>query len=422
MTHICIDGLNLALPHGSGIATYGRQLLSSIRAIGHAGSILYGRDVPGERRPEAREALFFGTAEATHGRVRRAARSLGAALWGTARAEDIPRTGLVARDPRLDLADTIWNARGLFDAAHLRFRLTGRLLAVRNPGGVEICHWTCPLPVRMEGARNLYTFHDLIPLRYPHLVAQHPGRFTRLAEALARSADGIVTVSEHSKRELVEHLGLDRRRVFNTSQAVSIPDLEAGGRGAPGLYGLDEASYFLSFSAIEPKKNLARLIEAYLASGSARWLVIAGPYRWLPLADIRTLANRGLWDALTARPRSAGRIRFVGHVSPAHLDRLIRGAHAVLFASITEGFGLPIIEAMGRGIPVLTSLGGATEEVAGGAALLVDPDDAGAIAAGIRELDGNPALLEQLRAAGTARATRFSTAAYQARLRELYGP
>lgn len=424
MPHICIDGLNLALPYDTGIGTYTRNLNEALVALGHQTSILYGRNVRSGRDDPAREALFFAEIVAE-------SRTLPARFWGALRAMrtiltrgdtpiEIPRTGAVVRDERLDVGGKLFNSRRVFQAAHLRFFVSRQLLTVPNPGGVSICHWTSPLPIRMEGARNIYTFHDLIPVRYPHLTRGSSAHFRRVALAIAAVASQIVTVSEHSRRELIEELSLSEDRVINTYQAVAIPPPPPDGNSALQVYGLAEKDYYLSFSAIDPRKNVVRMIQALLASGTKRKLVIAGPFRWLGAADIGVLSSMGLWNSRDSRPQSGGGVMFVGHVSRAHLDVLIRGAHAVLFPSITEGFGLPIVEAMWRGVSVLTSRGGATEEIAAGAAHLVDPSSIASITAGIRELDTNRELVGTLQAAGLSRAGLFSAEAYRDRLQPIY--
>lgn len=424
MTHICIDGLQLALPYDTGIGTYTRNLNDALVAIGHQTSVLYGRNVRNSRYAPVREALFFAEnrAEATtlRSRMWRAFCAIPPAVAGGNDPVEIPRTGVVVRDDRFDVGGTLFNSRRLFHAAYLRFRLTGRMLTVRNPGGVSICHWASPLPVRMRDAKNIYTFHDLIPVRYPYLAGGNPSLFYRVARAVAATASHIVTVSEHSRRELLEHLSLSEDRVTNTYQSVAIPPLSPDGERVLQVYGLGEKDYYLSFSVIDPRKNSVRMIEAYLASGTSRRLVIAGQFGWLGAADIRLLNNMGLWNGHTCEPQSSGRIAFLGHVPGAHLDHLIRGAHAVLYPSIAEGFGLPIIEAMGRGVAVLTSRGGATEEIAGGAAHLVDPLSIASVAAGIRELDGNTELVSRLEQDGLSRAGRFSAEVYRSRLQPIY--
>jgi len=185
------------------------------------------------------------------------------------------------------------------------------------------------------------------------------------------------------------------------------------------IFGLPHRGYFLHFGAIEPKKNIGRLIEAYLSTGIGAPLVMTGGRGWQAQEELRLLVPEDEADTLHGR-RMAERIRRLEHLSRPLLRRLIRGARAVLFPSIHEGFGLPVLEAMQLGTPVLTSRGGALAEIAGDAALLVDPYDVAAIAEGIAALDAHQDLRDRLAAAGSVAAARFSPDAYRTRLEQMY--
>jgi glycosyltransferase involved in cell wall biosynthesis len=148
-------------------------------------------------------------------------------------------------------------------------------------------------------------------------------------------------------------------------------------------------------------------------------LVLTGGRGWQAQEELRLLVPDDEADTAHGR-RMAERVRRLEHLSRPLLARLIRGARAVLFPSIWEGFGLPVLEAMQLGTPVLTSNQGALAEIAGDAALLVDPYDPAAIASGIRALDADAALRARLAATGPQAASRFSTAAYAGRLEAMY--
>jgi len=139
-------------------------------------------------------------------------------------------------------------------------------------------------------------------------------------------------------------------------------DLEAGG-------------YFLAVGAIEPKKNVGRLIEAYLAADAQRPLVIAGPRAWRADGGLRLLEG-----GHGAQLKGAECIRRIDYLPRDHLMTLVRGARAVLFPALGEGFGLPLLEAMILGTPVIAASAGALPEVSGEAALLIDPYDIDAMA------------------------------------------
>jgi len=156
-------------------------------------------------------------------------------------------------------------------------------------------------------------------------------------------------------------------------------------------------------------------VEAYLTSGSTRPLIVVGGKGWLE-EDEMALMTAHRRQGKAARRR----IRTFDHLPFSLLVSLIRGARGTIFPSIYEGFGLPVLESMLLDTPVVTSTVASLPEVAGDAALLVDPYDPAAISRAIRQLDADDALAADLVARGRAQAARFSPEAYQARLAELY--
>jgi glycosyltransferase involved in cell wall biosynthesis len=284
-------------------------------------------------------------------------------------------------------------------------------------------HWTYPLPIRLEGAANIYTLHDLVPLRLPYTTLDAKRAYRDLLAACASQAAHLCTVSEASRADIVAEFGLDPGRVTNCYQASPLPipvdDPQDDAAMIENIFGLPHRGYFLHFGAIEPKKNIGRLIEAYLSTGISAPLVLTGGRGWQAQEELRLLVPDDEADTAHGR-RMAERIRRLEHLSRPLLAKLIRGARGVLFPSIREGFGLPVLEAMQLGTPVLTSNQGALAEVAGDAGLLVDPYDVADIAAGIKALDGDAALRERLTAAGPRAAARFSGEAYAGRLEAMY--
>ena len=302
-----------------------------------------------------------------------------------------------------DAVDARFVATDIFRRAHVHFNLYGRALRVRVPGPPGIMHFTYPVPLRLDGWANLYTVHDVIPITHPELTPIKGRRHRRLLAAIAGDAARLVTVSEAARRAIVTALGCEDGFVTDCAQAVAIP---AGGHARPN--GVPDGRYLLVCGTVEPRKNIARILAAYRASGVALPLLIAGPDGWHARASSPT--------AIAATP---GAIR-VPFLPREGMLGLIAGAHALLMPSLAEGFGLPVIEAMALGTPVLTSSRGALMETAGGAALLVDPTDTDAIAAGIAALADDDALCVTLRAAGRQCATDFTLDRFAARLGALY--
>ncbi|MEH3039424.1 MAG: glycosyltransferase family 1 protein [Sphingomonas paucimobilis] len=426
MKHILIDGYNLSLEKGTGVATYARNLSLEIGRIGHRTSVLYGSSGVRARDPLLQEIGFFdGEAHVRRSRLRDA---LGIVSPRAARAAAVPVSGRVVTrqfDARLPHHDALYNADNVFRRAHGRFHAWGSSTPVDLPVRPDIAHWTYPLPVHVRGAANLYTLHDLVPLRLPYTTLDNKRRYLALIRRIARTADHIVTVSECSRRDIIDLIGLAPDRVTNTYQSVDIPARyrtmpeEQVVREVEGALGVGFKGYFVFWGSIEPKKNIGRMIEAYLASGVATPLVIVGAQAWRAEGELRML------DALKGDRKAKGDTRRARVIQLPYapfglLVSLIRGAKAALFPSLYEGFGLPVLEAMLLGTPVLCSDTASLPEVAGDAALCVDPYDTAAIAAALRMLDADTGLRDDLVRRGTDRAALFSPERYRTRLAALY--
>lgn len=432
---IFIDGYNLALEQGTGVATYARNLSFCLRDLGAEVGVLYGTKTSTiSMNSLLREIAFFDPRVGQPPKIIRAASALRRAFssaFGEI-ATQVPITGRVVRDTyksRLPHFDHMWNVQNLFDAQRLHFKIYRNRMNVFFRQPPQIMHWTYPLAIRVRGARNAYTLHDLVPLRLPYTTLDNKRVYYRLAHQLARRGDHIITVSEASKRDIVSLLGVPEEKVSNTYQAVDIParyaqkPLTDVKSEIEGTFGLGYQKYFLFFGAIEPKKNVGRLIEAYLASGVQDPLVLVGKKAWKSREELRLLFGndhvRYLFtqDGVTQQRR---RVQHIDYASFPLLVSLIRGAKAVLFPSLYEGFGLPALEAMLLGTPVLTSNTSSMPEVVGDAAMKVDPYDVQALVEGIRALDTDAGLRGRLAQAGPGQAALFSPERYRVRLRDAY--
>lgn len=424
---ILIDAYNIARPHGTGVATYGRNLARAAAGLGHDISLLFGtRAGHSAKQPLLNEiALAEGDEDhaetrkrgalALPGQVARAA----SGILGTRQAREIALSGEVILPPGLAIKDArFWNAPQLYGLAHGAFKATGRLTRVAVPG-TDLAHWTYPLPVKIPGAANVYTLHDLVPLRLPYTTADRKKTYLALCQRIAREADHILTVSEHSRADIIRILGVEERRVTNLYQSTDIAALVKGispaqiAREVEGLLGVAMRGYYLFFGALEPKKNVAHLLEAHLASGSPHPLVIVGAPGWGSERDIKLLEQLVELD-------QQRRIRWLGYLPRQTLATVIAGARAVVFPSLYEGFGLPVLEAMALGTPVITANTSSLPEVAGEAALLVDPLQVRSIARAINAIDGDDRAITDLSQRGLAQAERFSAAVYRQRLAEFY--
>ncbi|MGV3761297.1 glycosyltransferase family 4 protein [Parapedobacter sp.] len=239
-----------------------------------------------------------------------------------------------------------------------------------------------PIPV-------VFTIHDLMHLFY--YTPWHRLYYRQVIARLAAKADRVITVSHFSKGQLVDLLGIDERSI-----TVVYNGVDDRYRMNKDAYENNEP-YFLYVGNRRKNKNLPAMLEAFARAAIPRdfqfFLTGAG--------DRETLA-------LIERLGIGKRVRFLGHVPEERLPALYRGAQATLFVSLMEGFGLPVIESMAAGTPVLTSTAGPLPEVAGDAALCVDPHDVAAISGGIEVLANDSGRHQQLRQAGLSRAAQFT--------------
>jgi glycosyltransferase involved in cell wall biosynthesis len=296
---------------------------------------------------------------------------------------------------RLTRAGSARYVHGLRDALHRRIELRelawgggGRLAAVARDAG----WYPLALPRAARGCDVLHcptfrgpmtsrvplvvTVLDLGVLRHPELFNRWNRTYSRFAvPRVLRAARRLIAISEFTKSEIVALVGIDTERI----DVIGVPPRESlSAEGAAA-----EGEYVLAVGTLEPRKNLAQAAEAARRAG----------------VELRVAGARG-WGGV-----AVDGTRWLGEVDDDELARLYRGARALVYPSRYEGFGIPILEAMRAGTPVVTSRGGATEEVAGGAAVLVDPEDPGSIADGIAEADRRR---DELRALGFARAREFS--------------
>ncbi len=419
-----IDGYNLAIPRGTGISTYARSLSVCLRQLGHSVDVLYGMDIDPASAPVMRQVAFFEQLQTERGYRRPPYPSIKwgqhmLRAWRGANAVEIPIDGRVEAQPvreRLPEYDRILNVSGLFGLSAQFFRTFKRLMPVRVADPPAIMHWTYPVPVYLEGARNIYTVHDLVPLRMPYATLDHKPTHSRLLTECLRRGDQICTVSERSRDDILSFFpSAEPDRVTNTYQAVRPPAqlLPPGqvGRLLQDGFQLAPGGYFLFFGSIEPKKNVGRLLQAFLASDIAMPLVIVTARGWQASAETELLRNRDPADR---------RIRQIEYVSQEMLTTLVRGARAVTFPSLYEGFGLPVLEAMQLGTPVLTTREGSLAEIAGDAALLVDAYDVESISQGLCRLATDDALCAELSRRGLDQAEHFNMARYRDRVRAMY--
>ena len=281
-----------------------------------------------------------------------------------------------------------------------------------NDHGQLVAHSPHPLILPTRRGRSVVTVHDLHFLEHPEQTFAEVRRdYTKQLDRSLREADAVICVSAHTRAHLLERfaeaLGDElHRKSFVVPNGI---DLEFFQPGASRPRSTEDP--YLAVGRIEPRKNPIRLLEAFARARTDTSLVWAGAAadeNWQRKLD-QAIDRLGLRD----------RVQVLGYVDRSSLRDLYRNARALLYPSLHEGFGLPILEAMACGCPVLTADRTAMPEVAGDAAILVSPESVDSIVQGIEELE-DPNRREVLRLAGSERAKEFSWESCAKRTLEIY--
>ena len=280
---------------------------------------------------------------------------------------------------------------------------------------VHVMTPTLPIPTAKP---VVMTVHDLTPITNPHWHEPHARLlFKRTVEASVRRGDRLIATSDFTRRELVRVVGADPGRITVVHLGVDplfapVQDDSASAR-VRARYGLGDGPYLLWLGASDARKNLVLLLDAFdqmRRGDSEHRLVLAGGRGRDASSVTEAIASRGL----------AGDVVVTGYVERADLPVLMSDASVFVFPSLDEGFGLPPLEAMACGTPVIASSGGSLPEIVGDAALVVEPGDAGALARAIVELTADERHRDRLRDLGLTRARDFDWAQTARRTSAVY--
>lgn len=371
---LALNASSLLFPH-AGIATYTKQLARALRQSAEVDVLLFYR------------------------------------LYWTTKIRDAPLPGagglkdaLLRLIPRPDWLRHFAVEQWRFDAVARKIKF-------------DVYHEPVFIPYRFDGP-TVITIHDLSPLRYPET---HPADRVRkfrsqLPDAIAQAAK-IIVDSEFVGREVIEMFRVDPARVRPVHLGVSADyrlRTAEETAGCMARYGLQRGQYIFAVGTLEPRKNLVQALEAHAALPErlrkAIPLVIAGMKGWLAQelkAGIRAAEERG-------------EVRWLGYVPPDALPALYTGARLFIYPSFYEGFGLPVLEAMASGVPVITSNQASLPEVASEAAIMVDPHDRDALRDAMLRLIEDEGEARRRAKLGLAQAARFTWRACAERTLTVY--
>lgn len=288
----------------------------------------------------------------------------------------------------------IWKA---FPSLWRSFGCVGQMKAVDLYWGLS---GELPFGIHRTGVKTIVTIHDVIFLRYPDLYsATYRRLFTRKMQYALRVADVIVAISEQTKRDIIDFFGIDERRIQVVYQGCNNrfrePVTDTKVEETKARYRLPKR-YLLAVGAIEPRKNLSRLIQAMHIAKTDLPLVAVG-------------GKNAYADQLANEAQALGvNLKYLHDLPFSELPAVYKGAELLCYPSIFEGFGIPILEAMCVGTPVLTSMGSCFSETGGEAALYADPLSPSEIATQLTKILSEPALREEMIQKGKIQADRFT--------------
>lgn len=417
---VLVDGYNLQLTKGTGIKTYGLSLIAALDRLGADVDVLLSRS--GYKNNKILDEVIFFDSQSQNQNWLNLSKWVLKSFSPFYRAKRRKSfTGYVVKRGqynedflRYATSFSLPQCYDLANGLYQKLRLTTTINVAEK---IDLWHATYPLPMRVRGAAKITTVHDLIPLRLPYATLDNKEIFYYKIRDALKDSQVIVTVSQNSKQDLLKYFDVDPDRIVVTYQPIALQPLsisEDDLAEAVGRYGLQLRRYLLFVGAIEPKKNVGRLLDAYATLDTDMPLVIVGKKGWLWEEELGKMAY--MFDSKT----TVKTVKLLEYISTEGLRYLYSGAYSLVFPSLYEGFGLPPVEAMNFGCPVITSNVSSLPEICGDAALYVDPYDVKDIKQTLETLLGDSELRDRLVRAGKRTATQFSMEHYTQRLHQAY--
>lgn len=446
--NILIDGYNLQMPNGTGIKTYTVSLVEALQYLDFKTFVL--TSLQDSRDPVLAEILLADERSREEIDLRKNS-SVGSYVkntfkfikyianlwWKKPRKLSFSGKVIFKNSPLHSLLqpDQIINLEGIYDTSRLLHKLFRQQTTIHCDIPIDIWHRTyplLPLKVNLRSPKaNVLTIHDVIPLKLPYLTRDRKDEYYRILKTVLKDKPFITTVSEQSRQDILEFFDIDPDRITVTYLPISPTPLTCNQTNITddrqtakilsyeqlqrflSRYKLKPQQYFLFVGTIEPRKNLILLLQAYLATNTSFSLVIVGKLGWKAEQDLAFLQSMlgSNWSR---------RVKLLNFVKASELPYLYQGAFSLVFPSLYEGFGLPPLEAMSWGCPVISSDRSSLPEVCGEAALYFSPYDVNDLQNNMEKLlhDGN--LRNQLISAGIVRARKFSLENFSQKILKVY--
>lgn len=420
---ILVDGFNLNLKKGSGIKTYGITLLDAYASMNQSVDVLLDNEFTTGKNAMLDEVNLFDQEEVKpvkkfNFQWLKNIKALSYLL--RKRSGHLIKPEITEPDPMSYLSQVsgsryqyIENIPDVFHSANRLFAVTKKITSLKLNQKPDIFHLTTPWPVQVPGVKTVVTIHDLIPLKVPFTTLDMKNHFYHLFKWAAESSDMIFSVSEHTKNDIMEIYGIPEDKIQVTYQSYKKSETVTSEEDDE-IYlkakKLAKEKYVLFVGNIEPKKNIKALIQAMAYIPKGYKLAVVGRKAWMHESQLSDL-NRYL---------KKKEYVFLNYVSEEELSMLYKSALCMVFPSLYEGFGLPVLEAMAHDCPVICSDVSSLPEVGGDAALYVNPYKFTEIRDKLKEVISNEELRRGMIEKGRERVEFFSPENYVKRLNQAY--
>ena len=430
---ILIDGHNLALKEPTGVGIYARNLAFQLSTLNHDVSILYGinhKNIPWLSKESQRNSFYrqlINVGEEPSKGYHKWAFYLCFYLKNillnkgvSPETIELNKVSSILKE-KIPTNSNIFNLINIFRVSQAFSAVTGLSIPLDQPvqfKDIDVFHSTMPLPLRKKNSfKKVVTLHDLIPLKLSKSIRVNVSFYRKILRASLKDADLIFSISEQTKLDAIELLGINPEKIHVTYQTSYIPKRlrnlsKETINSVIRNYGLCPYKYFLFYGTLEPKKNVYRFMKAFKDSNTDCKLVVVGKDGW------RLEREKKYLDYL--KSIEFKKIIRIHYIDPFNLISLLKGCKALIFPSLYEGFGLPILEAMQLGVPVITSQKGSIPEIGGDAVHYIDPYSIQELKSAFEEFSYSETILNDLKIKGLSQSKKFSASNYRRRLEQGY--
>ena len=416
---VLIDSYDLAVAEGTGIKSYGLQLISVLKEFGANPELLVSART--SHNPLLAKSMLYDPPEKNERAVQGWRRVLKQRIrLGSLKAIHVPPTNgdpgpLVPESvfPYGMGCSVIFNCYRASRAIQEKAEVISTFQTAKK---YHVWHATQPLSLRHKNAVQITTIHDLIPILHPHLCDEARPLFYQRVEESIRNSRAIAVDSENTKADLLNHFHVPEEKIVVTHLCSRISAEDCDPRTvetAMKVFNLQRQNYILFVGTLDVRKNVCRLVQAYLSLESDQTLVLVGRKGWRFEEELKILSQM--------KTGKGQDVRLLAYVPQPMLAALYAGASCLAFPSLAEGFGLPVLEAMVSGCPVVCSSTTSLPEAGGDAVEYVDPLSVESIASGLAKVLNNPAYRQTLIARGREQARIFSRERFAEKIAELYG-